>query len=527
MEYFDLGVLCFTGTISLSHIWASSAARCLAPSATSLKPWPELNSRGSAPIPPKMLRPSACAPRLLYQLNSLRQKFDSLSSLQEARTSVTPSCQSISYSNTKPLAVMSGENCYLTSYESAGQHGIEATVYLDTRNNVPSVGHSNPVVVKAIAEQAELVNTNTRYLHPDFVELKQKIIQTLPDVPDDDWQVILTNSGSESNDLALRIAKCNTKSGDRGVVITTDIGYHGHTASLISVSPYKLKSIGETSPRKGTKWLKHPNTYTRGAQYYIEDVEETLKDTVEPVLIFEIGMSVGGVILPPEGYLGHLVNGVKTRGGTVIFDCVQTGCGRLGVGKWWGFEGSGVTPDIVTVGKPLGNGHPVSVVCVKRSVVKNFDEMGMEYFNTFGGNTVSVAAALATVNEMERLKLMENCTRIGGVLKAGFKKFMELHPNTIGDVRGEGLFLGVELIASSERDPGTSETSWVCSKMKDDFRVLTTIDGEHDSVIVVKPPQTFGDIEAEYFLWAFGQVLKKLEASKRYGSFKVGKKTPT
>lgn len=521
------GVLCFTGAITLQHLLAARANQ-QPPHPTTLKPWPELAQLNPPPpIPPEMQVTKPCPHRLLAQLHSLQHKHKSLYALQLARKSVTPSCQSISYSNTAPLIIMSGSNCYLTSYETTSSSStIQSTVYLDTRNNVPCCGHSNPTIVSAIHSQASLINTNTRYLHPDFVELKLKLIKTLPSLINDDWLIILTNSGSESNDLALRIASSNSKNSD--ITLTTDMGYHGHTEALINVSPYKLKSIGINEPLEGTKWLKHPNSYTHDTQYYIKDIDLNLKNTIEPVLIYEIGMSVGGVILPPPGYLPHLVNSVKTKKGTVIFDCVQTACGRLGIGKWWGFEGEGVIPDIVTVGKPLGNGHPISACCVRKSVVKNFDDMGMEYFNTFGGNTVSVAAGLATVNEIERMDLQSNCSKVGSILIKGFRKFMVLHPNTIGDVRGEGLFIGVEILSSyKDKNPGTFETSWICSKMKDDYRVLTTIDGENDNVIVVKPPQTFGEVEVEYFLWAFGMVVKELERAKRYRNFEIGEKTPT
>ena len=205
--------------------------------------------------------------------------------------------------------------------------------------------------------------------------------------------------------------------------------------------------------------------------------------------------------------------------------CSLCPCRRLGSGRWWGFEGEGVIPDMVSVGKPLGNGHPVSALCVRRSVARAFDECGMEYFNTFGGNTVSVAAALETLREIERMDLPRNCDVIGGRLMKGFKDVQARYPGTVGDVRGSGLFLGIEIISSDGL--GGEETSWLCSQLKDVYRVLTTIDGEHDNVIVVKPPQTFGAEEADYYIWTFGEALKDLKKEKTAGTWVSGGKTPT
>jgi len=210
------------------------------------------------PVPPLLLSlPSIIPPALSSQISSLPP----LRELLASRRSVTPSSQSVSYSNTSPLTVLSGSSCYLHSYESltgSPSATTSLTTYLDTRNNVPSCGHCNPSVNSAISDQVHSINTNTRYLHPNITSLATKLIATLPPLEDDSWVVTLTNSGSESNDLALRIASWYTSG---GTVITYDMSYHGHTSSLISVSPYKLKQIGESVPRPNTTWLKHPNVY--------------------------------------------------------------------------------------------------------------------------------------------------------------------------------------------------------------------------------------------------------------------------
>ncbi|GMI28783.1 hypothetical protein TrCOL_g2183 [Triparma columacea] len=448
---------------------------------------------------------------------------------------------SVSYSNTSPLTVLSGSSCYLHSYESSpSSPSISVTTYLDTRNNVPSVGHSNPNVNAAISAQVYAINTNTRYLHPNINSLASKLIATLPPLDgNDSWVVTLTNSGSESNDLALRIANWYTSGGP---VITYDMSYHGHTSALISVSPYKLKQIGETSPRPNTYWLKHPNVYrcpsSSPSTHYKAEFDEVLSSIKSPpTLIYEIGMSVGGVCLPPPTYLAHVTDGVRARKGCVIYDCVQTGCGRFGENKWWGFEREdGAVPDIVTVGKPLGNGHPISALCAKKSVIRNFDTCGMEYFNTFGGNPVSCAAGLAVMEEVDRMRLPQNAEAVGSYLMSRFQAICSDFPTIVGDVRGVGLFIGVEILATPQTQqtsplpppPGTAETSWLCSKLKDEYRILSTIDGEHDNVIVVKPPLTFGVEEATYFTSCFRELVKKLLSLKASSNFDAsGGKTPT
>jgi len=522
-------------------LFLTSIAMTVAASSTFSPRNPSHNQVVMKPFSPRNVTPPSSltlppppSPHLSKQLSSLPV----LSELLSTRKSVTPTSQSVSYSNTSPLTVLSGDSCYLHSYERSSSDEILLTTYLDTRNNVPSCGHCNASVNTAISSQVHTINTNTRYLHPHINSLASRLIATLPPLEDDAWVVTLTNSGSESNDLALRIARRFTSNGP---VITYDMSYHGHTSSLISVSPYKLKQSGETSPRHNTHWLKHPNVYrcpaSDPATYYkseFDDLLSTLKSP--PILIYEIGMSVGGVCLPPPTYLAHVTDKVRALKGCVIYDCVQTGCGRFGENKWWGFEREeGAIPDIVTVGKPLGNGHPISALCVKKSVIRNFDTCGMEYFNTFGGNPVSCAAALAVMEEIDRQCLPQNADLVGSYLMSEFQSIRVNYPEMVGDVRGIGLFIGVEILTGlppssslSQPPPGTAETSWLCSQLKNEYRILSTIDGQFDNVIVVKPPLTFGIAEATYFTSCFRELVKKLVHLKATSQFdSSGGKTPT
>jgi 4-aminobutyrate aminotransferase-like enzyme len=222
--------------------------------------------------------------------------------------------------------------------------------------------------------------------------------------------------------------------------------------------------------------------------------------------ILEGGMSVAGVILPPPGYLSLCVHAVRKAGGLYIADEVQTGFGRLG-SCFWAFQYKEepsdtdvVVPDIVTVGKPFGNGMPLAAVVTNRKVAEAFEQCGVEYFNTFGGNPVSASAGLAVLDVIEKEALQENALHVGTYLKG---KLLDLKKDIswIGDVRGSGLFLGLELVRDrSTLEPATAETSWLCSMLKTKYRILTSIDGFHNNVIVIKPPMVFSKEDADYFV---------------------------
>ena len=428
-------------------------------------------------------------------------------------------CVSISYENSDPLMIMSGYGSRLVD-----EKGVS---YLDTRNNVAHVGHQNPQVVRAVQRQVATLNTNSRYLHPNAVVLAQRLTKLLPEGLE---KVFFVNSGSEANDLALRLARAYSNSKN---CIVVDHAYHGHTLATLEVSPYKFdhskefEIVGSTKRSPGQHIFKVPCPDTfrglhRGAnaghEYarYVTEACETIQNRGEKVsaFIIEGGLSVGGVIMPPKDYLRLSVESVRKAGGLYIADEVQTSFGRLG--KWyWAFEygDSGVTPDIVTIGKPFGNGMPLAAVVTTRHVVETFESMAVEYFNTFGGNPVCTAAGLAVLDYVQTNKLNEHADHIGNYLKEQFWKIGKRF-GKIGDVRGSGLFIGVEIVKDMDSlTPAPIETSFICSTLKDDYNILTSIDGPFENVLVIKPPMVFDDKDAEEFINAFTCTLEKLEKS--------------
>lgn len=410
---------------------------------------------------------------------------------------------------------------------------VNGVSYLDTRNNVAHCGHQHPRVVKAIQRQVAQLNTNTRYLHPNVTVLAQRLANLLPDPLE---VVFFVNSGSEANDLALRLARAYTGSNN---TIVVDGAYHGHTLAVLEVSPYKYEHSAEfhLSPqisseefiKKGYYTPGHhiwkvpcPDTY-RGehtgedaGELYAEYVEQACRIYKEErrqkvgAFIIEGGMSVAGVILPPPGYLPTCVNAVRQAGGVYIADEVQTGFGRFGSCDWafQYHQSDGVVPDIVTVGKPFGNGMPLAAVITSRKIADAFEGMGVEYFNTFGGNPVCAAAGLAVLDILEEESLQSNAERVGRYLKDRFLH-LQRKLSIIGDVRGSGLFLGVELVKDRKsREPASAETSFLCTTLKQKYSVLASIDGPDENVLVIKPPMVFSEKDVDSFVDSFRKAVE-------------------
>jgi ethanolamine-phosphate phospho-lyase len=402
------------------------------------------------------------------------------------------------------------------------------TSYLDTRNNVAHVGHGNPHVVQSVQSQLSTLNTNTRYLHPNVVELAKRLCGKLPDPLE---VVVFVNSGSEANDLALRLARACTKSRN---TIVVDGAYHGHTLSVLEISPYKYEHSQEFSLTPNGKYStpgrhiwkvpcpdtyrgQHRNAEDAGEKYaaYVEEACQFYKESGESVgaFVVEGGMSIAGVILPPKNYLRKSTEAVRAAGGVYIADEVQTGFGRLG-SCYWAFEhgNQGVVPDIVTVGKPFGNGMPLGAVVTTQRIATAFQEMGVEYFNTFGGNPVCAAAGLAVLDVLENEGLQERALTVGNYLQSLFRQLQD-RLDLIGDVRGSGLFIGIELVRDREtREPAAPETSFICSQLKEKYKILSSIDGFNDNVLVVKPPLVFSTIDADYFVKSFERAAEDLRA---------------
>jgi 4-aminobutyrate aminotransferase-like enzyme len=397
--------------------------------------------------------------------------------------------------------------------------------YLDTRNNVAHVGHGHRGVASAVSAQVAKVNSNSRYLHPLRTALAAKLRRTMPGALGEGL-VFFVNSGSEANDLALRMARAAT-GGQHCLVL--EHAYHGHTAGVIELSPYKFKharyvaagwpvpqhttvvpapDLFRPDPAMVAACSQHNNdadpaaALTAGYVAAVKAAAEARRGHLAAFFV-ESGMSVAGVIIPPPGYMQQCFEAVRAAGGICVADEVQTGLGRMGGGAWWAFEEHGVVPDIVTLGKPFGNGMPLAAVVTTRAVADAF-AAGPEYFNTFGGNPVCCAAGLAVLHALETEGLREAATRVGHHLRTALLHLAgQPEGRPIGDVRGRGLFLGVDFVQDRRsREPAPRLASWLCTRLKTHHYILTSLDGPCDNVMVIKPPMCFSEKDADAFVAA-------------------------
>ncbi|MCY3547193.1 MAG: aminotransferase class III-fold pyridoxal phosphate-dependent enzyme [Gemmatimonadetes bacterium] len=410
---------------------------------------------------------------------------------------------SLSLSYARPVHIVRGHGAWL--YDDTGRR------YLDTVNNVSHVGHANRRVAEAIARHTRVLNTNTRYLHTQIVALAEELLEHFPSPLE---VVFLVCSGSEANELALRMARCHT--GANGVVCLEG-GYHGNTGAVVEISQYKFAGPGGAGPSDRVAVASMPDTYRgryRGpdsAALYAEDVAEAAsrlaRESGGPgvaAFVAEPILSCGGQIEPPPGYLEAAFGHVRRDGGVCIADEVQVGFGRVG-DAFWAFELQGVVPDIVTLGKPMGNGHPVAAVVTTREIADSFAN-GMEYFSTFGGNPVSCAAARAVLAEIRSRGLRERAGRVGGFLLRSLAELARRHP-IVGDVRGRGLFLGMEVVRDPEtRDPYPEACTYIANRARD-LGVFLSVDGPDHNVLKFKPPLVFGETEAELLIATLEAVL--------------------
>ena len=389
--------------------------------------------------------------------------------------------------------------------------------YVDAYNNVPHVGHAHPRVVRAACDQMRVLNTNTRYLSALREEYAERLTATLPHPL---RVCYLTNSASEANELALRLARAATGARD---VIVLDAAYHGNTSTLIDLSPYKHAGPGGAGAPEWVHVAPIPDDY-RGAYKrgdpaagprYAEPVGQlaaALRANGRGLAAFiaESCPSVGGQIMPPPGYLEAVYRHVRAAGGVCIADEVQTGLGRIG-SHLWAFQAQDVVPDIVVMGKPLGNGHPLAAVVTTRAIADAFDN-GMEYFNTFGGNTVSCAVGLAVLNVLRDEQLQDHARRVGDRLLADLRAVGERHA-LVGDVRGAGLFVGVELVRDRDTlEPAGAEAAYVSNRMRERGILLGT-DGPHHNVVKIRPPMPFSESDAGLLVEVLDQVLGEFGAA--------------
>ncbi|MFN8343277.1 MAG: aminotransferase class III-fold pyridoxal phosphate-dependent enzyme [Cyclobacteriaceae bacterium] len=413
--------------------------------------------------------------------------------------------KNLSISYRKPIRMVRGDGAWLIDDEGRR--------YLDTVNNVAQVGHEHPAVVTAGQRQMAVLNTNTRYLHENMVHFVEALLKTLPPKLN---VVYLVNSGSEANELAMRLAKTYTNQRD---MVVSEVGYHGNTNGCVEVSSYKFDGPGGKGAAPHVHVVPIPDTY-RGiyragdhqpGQQYASHVQEAIQKIQQQgrnvaALMFESVISCGGQVVLPEGFLAAAYTHTRAAGGVCIADEVQTGCGRAGA-HFWAFEAHGVIPDIVTIGKPIGNGHPLGVVVTTQEIGEAFRN-GMEYFNTFGGNPVSCAIGTAVLRVIDEEGLQRKALETGNFLTEGLQDLMTRY-EIIGDVRGPGLFLGFELVTSRDsREPATAQTSWLANRMRDKG-ILMSVDGPYNNVLKIKPPLVFGIPEASLLLEQVERVLRE------------------
>jgi 4-aminobutyrate aminotransferase-like enzyme/Ser/Thr protein kinase RdoA (MazF antagonist) len=394
-----------------------------------------------------------------------------------ARKRVIGANLTVSYK--RPLKIVRGWMQYL--YDHTGRQ------YLDGYNNVPHVGHSHPRIVRAAAEQMLVLNTNTRYLHDKLAMFAERVIATLPPPL---RVCYFVNSGSEANELALRLARAHTRRRD---VIVLDGAYHGNTTTLVDISPYKFNGPGGEGASPWVHVLPLPDTYRgkyrrddpRAGEKYAEFARHIRNPAA---FIAESAPSVAGQIVLPDRYLASVYAIVRGAGGVCIADEVQTAYGRMGT-HFYAFETQRVVPDIVVLGKPIGNGYPIGAVVTTPEIAASFDN-GMEFFSTFGGSTVACAVGLEVLDVVEAERLQEHARAVGDDLLVSLRARIGDHP-LVGDIRGSGLFLGIELVKNRRTlEPATTEAADVVNRMRE-RGVLIGTEGAFANVLKIRPPMPF------------------------------------
>ena len=444
-------------------------------------------------------------PNLITRL--VPESFDldqDVSTLITKRKQLLGPSLSLSYRN--KLNIVRGDGAYL--YDQSGRQ------YLDCVNNICHVGHCHPHVVEALEKQARLLNTNTRYLHKTILDYSQRIIDRLSSSLS---VVYFVNSGTEANELALRIARTATAVKD---TIVLDWGYHGNSAATVEISPYKFKRKGGFEKPDFVEIAEFPNPFTGRFKTMSKDTglayAQSVSECVESVrrrtghgpaaFIAESISGVGGQVVYPDGYLAAAYKAVRAEGGLCIADEVQCGLGRVG-SHFWAFELQDVVPDIVVLGKPIGNGHPMAGVVTTPELAQKFAN-GMEYFNSFGGNPVSMAVGMAVLDVIEDEGLMQNSKQVGDYLLIKFNKLKEKY-NKIGDVRGHGFFLGIELVEDIKTlKPATQLASNIVNDLRENAVLLST-DGPYDNVLKFKPPMVFSKDDADFLVERLDASLSK------------------
>jgi 4-aminobutyrate aminotransferase-like enzyme len=400
----------------------------------------------------------------------------------------------------RPLNLVKGEGVWL--YDADGSR------YLDAYNNVPSVGHCHPRVVEAVSKQIATLNVHTRYLYDNIYAYAERLLATMPDAVSN---IVFTCTGSESADLALRIARVVT--GGTGFIVTEN-AYHGNTSAVTEISP----SSASPEPRPPYVFpVPAPDTYRLPAGEAARRLKEAVRAAIARMheknirfagFIADSIFSSDGVFPGESGFLSEAVGAVRDAGGLYIADEVQPGFGRIGE-KMWGFDRHDVVPDMVVMGKPMGNGFPMGGVAVKPALLTKFGSSS-GYFNTFGGNPVAAAAGLAVLDVLESEGLQMNAFEIGAYFRSELR-ILSSSRNQVGDVRGAGLYTGVEIVkdrTSREPDRGAAEAMVNALRQRN---ILIGTAGKHGNVLKIRPPLCFSREHADMFLDAFSDVLASAE----------------
>ncbi len=395
----------------------------------------------------------------------------------------------------RPLHIVRGAGVWL--YDADGN------AYLDVYNNVPGVGHCHPHVVAALTAQAGVLNTHTRYLHEGILDYAQALLDTLPP---ELGHALFTCTGSEANDLAYRIAQTHT--GGTGFIVT-NLAYHGGTKVIAELSP----SLGEgVALGANVRTVPAPDAYRGDTARVAHDLEQAVLGAIDDMhqhgikpaaLLVDTIFSSDGVFSDPPGFLQPAVAAIRAAGGILIADEVQAGFGRTG-DQLWGFQRHGLLPEIVTMGKPMGAGHPMAGLAVQPAVVREFGRS--RYFNTFGGNPVSAAVGLAVLEVIQREGLQENARTVGDHLRRALRELMTRR-ELVGDVRGAGLFVGVELVRDrTTKHPATAETARIVNALREK-RVLISAAGPYANILKIRPPLVFSKDNADHFVAVLDEVL--------------------
>ena len=452
----------------------------------------------------------ACATPISVEFSDFgrtaKNRDDSQSLIERRRQLLGPELE-LSYEN--PIHVVRGEGVWLIDDDGRS--------LLDAYNNVPSVGHCHPAVVQALARQAATLNTNTRYLYKSVIEYADRLTATMPG----DLSVCMfVCSGSEANDLAWRLAKAHT--GNAGGIVMED-AYHGTTDAVYELSP---ADYGIDKGRKLAEYIAtvpapdgYRGQFRRDDPEYAERYADCIDDAIASLstrgfapaaFYLDLVLCSNGIMTPPPGYLSSAFKKVRAAGGICVADEVQSGFARSG-DHLWGFEAHDVVPDIVTLGKPIGNGLSMAAVVTTPEIVASLMQE-TDFFSTTGGNPVSCAAGLAVLDVLEQEGLQERAARVGSLLRSQIETLAEQHP-LIGDVRGAGLFIGVELVRDhSTLEAAATETKAVANRMRD-LGVLVGVEGPLGNVLKIRPPLVFDENHARQFTDTLDQALREIQKS--------------